>query len=65
MNNHPSPSLTLSVREFAKLAGVGEAAVRAEIAADRLPHRKFGKRGLIRILRGPALAALGVEGESS
>jgi hypothetical protein len=53
--------MTLTVAQYAKLAGVGEAAVRAEIAADRLPHRKFGKRGLIRILRGPALRELGAD----
>jgi len=57
--------LTLSVREFARLAGVGEAVVRSEVAANNLPHRKFGKRGLIRILRGPALAELGFDARES
>jgi hypothetical protein len=52
--------MTLTVAQYAKLAGVGESVVRHEIAANRLPHRKFGKRGIIRILRGPALAELGV-----
>jgi len=56
-----SEGLTLTVAQYAKLAGVGEAVVRAEIAAGRLPHRKYGRRGLIRILRGPALAELGFD----
>lgn len=50
--------MTLSVAEYAQLAGVGEMLVRQEIAANTLPHRRFGRRGLIRILRGPALAQL-------
>jgi hypothetical protein len=53
-----SERLTLSVTEYARLAGVGENVVRQEIATGRLPHRKYGKRGLIRILRRPALAEL-------
>ncbi|HEX3457699.1 MAG TPA: hypothetical protein VHR97_07055 [Candidatus Baltobacteraceae bacterium] len=53
--------MTLTVAQYAKLAGVGQAVVRMEIAAGRLPHRKYGKRGLIRILRGPALAELGFD----
>ncbi len=52
-------ALTMSVREFCRLAGVGEDVVRQELAAGRLPHRTFGRRKLIRILRGPALASLG------
>ncbi len=57
--------LTLSVAQYAKLAGVGENVVRQEIAAGRLPHRKFGKRGLIRILRRPALAQLQLDERES
>jgi hypothetical protein len=56
--SRPPERMTLSVAEYATLAGVGENVVRQEIAAGRLPHRKFGKRGLIRILRRPALAQL-------
>jgi hypothetical protein len=55
--------MTLTVAQYAKLAGVGQAVVRTEIAAGRLPHRKYGKRGLIRILRGPALAELGLDAQ--
>lgn len=62
MKNEHAPitpeRLTLTVAQYAKLAGVGENVVRQEIAAGRLPHRKFGRRGLIRILRAPALAQL-------
>jgi excisionase family DNA binding protein len=57
----PTKPLTMSVKQYAKLAGVGEHAVYQEIAAGRLPHRRFGLRGLIRILRRPALAQLGFE----
>lgn len=57
----PPERMTLTVAQYAKLAGVGQAVVRTEIAAGRLPHRKYGKRGLIRILRGPALAELGFD----
>ncbi len=53
--------ITLTVAQYAKLVGVGESVVRLEIAAGRLPHRKYGKRGLIRILRNPALAELGFD----
>lgn len=59
----PIEGMTLTVAQYAKLAGVGESVVRQEIAANRLPHRKFGKRGIIRILRAPALAELGVKPE--
>jgi hypothetical protein len=66
MTDHPTPtasceSLTMTVREYARLAGTGEGVVRQEIAADRIPHRKFGRRGLVRILRRPALEQLGIE----
>jgi hypothetical protein len=57
--------LTLTVAQYAKLAGVGENVVRQEIAAGRLPHRRYGKRGLIRILRGPALAQLRLDDRES
>jgi hypothetical protein len=57
--------LTLTVAQYAQLAGVGENVVRQEIAAGRLPHRKYGKRGLIRILRGPALAQLQLDERES
>jgi excisionase family DNA binding protein len=57
--------LTLTVAQYAKLVGVGENVVRQEIAAGRLPHRKFGKRGLIRILRGPAFAQLQLDERES
>jgi hypothetical protein len=57
--------LTLTVAQYARLAGVGENVVRQEIAAGRLPHRKFGKRGLIRILRRPALAQLQLDERES
>lgn len=57
--------LTLTVAQYARLAGVGENVVRQEIAAGRLPHRKYGKRGLIRILRGPALAQLQLDERES
>ena len=53
--------LTITVAQYARLAGVGQAVVRTEVAAGRLPHRKYGKRGLIRILRGPALSELGID----
>jgi excisionase family DNA binding protein len=58
-------SLTLTVREYAKLVGVGEGLVRQEIAAGRLPHKKLGKRGLIRILRRPALRELELDERES
>lgn len=53
--------LTMTVREYARIARVGENTVRADIAAERIPHKKMGRRGLIRILTRPALAALGLQ----
>lgn len=53
--------LTMSVSEYARIARVGENIVRADIAAERIPHKKMGRRGLIRILTRPALAALGLQ----
>jgi hypothetical protein len=50
--------LTMSVAEFAVASGLSEYVVRQELALDRIPHRRVGRRGLIRILRLPALAAL-------
>jgi len=52
--------LTMSVAEFAALSGLTEYTIRQEIALDRIPHRRCGRRGLVRILRGPALAQLGL-----
>jgi len=54
-------SLTMTVAEYAKIAGVGEAAVRVKLAAGGVPFTKYGR--LIRILRAPALAALGVQAD--
>ena len=58
--------LTMSVQEYVDLTGVGEFVVRRDIEAGRIPHRKYGRRGIIRILRAPALAQLGYdEGKSA
>ncbi len=65
MARHQPERMTLTVAQYAKLVGVGESVVRQEVAAGRLPHRKFGKRGLVRILRGPALAQLEHDGRES
>lgn len=51
--------LTLTVAQYARIAGVGEHSVREDIRLGRVPHVRAGKRGLIRILRIPALARLG------
>ena len=48
----------MSVREYVTLSGIPEHSVRQELAENRIPHQRVGKRGLIRILRPPALAAL-------
>jgi hypothetical protein len=61
-SSHDQP-LTMSVAEYVLASGIPEHSVRQELAAGRIPHRRVGKRGLIRILRLPALAAL--SGESS
>jgi hypothetical protein len=53
--------LTMSVAEYSRISGLTEYSVRAEIAADRIPHLRVGRRGLVRILRKPALARLGVD----
>lgn len=61
--------LTLTVAEYAKLRGSGEHSVREDLRAGKIPHIKCGRRGLLRILRRPALAQLGVtldsEGEGA
>ena len=48
----------MSVREFAEISGLTEYAIRQEVKLDRIPHRKVSRRGLIRILRIPAIEAL-------
>jgi hypothetical protein len=53
--------LTMSVAEYSRISGLTEYSVRAEIAAGRIPHLRVGRRGLVRILRRPALARLGVD----
>lgn len=50
----------MTVREYCALAGLGEHVVREDIRTGKIPHRLCGRRGLIRILRGPALAQLGI-----
>ena len=52
--------LTMSVAEYCRISGLTEYSVRGEIAAARIPHLRVGKRGLVRILRIPALAQLGI-----
>ena len=58
MSEEKATSLTMSVAEYSRVAGMSEYCVRLEIAADRIPHRRIGKRGLIRVLRRPALLQL-------
>jgi len=53
--------LTMSVAEFVAVSGMSEYVVRQEIALGRIPHRKVGRRGLVRILKVPALAELGFD----
>lgn len=48
----------MNVSEFVRASGWSEYTVRLELAANRIPHRRVGRRGLIKILRGPALAQL-------
>lgn len=57
--------LTMTVAEYVLASGIPEHSVRQELAAGRIPHRRVGKRGLIRILRLPALAALSGENAAS
>jgi hypothetical protein len=54
-------ALTMSVAEYCRVSGLTEYSARAEIAAGRIPHLRVGKRGLVRILRIPALAQLGID----
>ena len=56
-----SEPLTMSVAEYAAASGLSEYVVRQEVALDRIPHRRCSRRGLIRILRRPALAQLGLD----
>ena len=35
--------LTMSVSEYARIAGVGENIVRVDVAAERIPHKKMGQ----------------------
>lgn len=52
--------LTMSVREYCQLTGEGEFAVRQDLRAGKIPHVLSGARGLIKILRRPALARMGL-----
>lgn len=54
----PQPP-TLTVKQYCELSGEGEHAVRADLLAGKIPHIRSGRRGLVKILRGPALARLG------
>jgi hypothetical protein len=60
MEKNPEP-LTMTVKEYARVSGASEYVVRQEVTAGRIPHRRFGRRGLIKILRRPALTELGFE----
>jgi hypothetical protein len=55
MNDEP---LTMSVAEYVAASGVSEYSVREDIRLGRIPVIKVGKRGLVRILRRPAMARL-------
>jgi hypothetical protein len=61
MREDPQEPLTMTVKEYARVSGASEYVVRQEITAGRIPHRRFGRRGLIKILRRPALTDLGFE----
>lgn len=50
--------LTMSVREFSAISGLSEYTIRQEVVLGRIPHRRVGRRGLVRILRIPAIAGL-------
>lgn len=52
--------LTMSVAEYSRVSGLTEYSVRVEVAAGRIPHLRVGRRGLVKILRRPALAQLGL-----
>lgn len=53
--------LTMTVAEYVAISGEGEHAVRRDIAAGQIPHVLSGTRGLVKILRIPALRRLGLE----
>jgi hypothetical protein len=57
--------LTMSVKQYAAASGLSEYTVRQELALERIPHLRCGRRGLIKILRKPALAMLGVTEDST
>jgi hypothetical protein len=65
VSNSTERPLTMSVADYVAASGIPEYSVRQEIAAGRIPHWRVGKRGLIRILRLPAMAALVEEGPST
>lgn len=54
----PRTPLTMTVAEYSKISGLSEFCVRQELRLKRIPHRRVGRRGLVRILRVPAIAAL-------
>jgi hypothetical protein len=56
-----SESLTMSLREYLLISGRKEYATREDIRAGKIPHVLCGRRGIIRILRVPALAQLGLD----
>ncbi|HEY6326561.1 MAG TPA: hypothetical protein VIW73_08655 [Candidatus Cybelea sp.] len=57
------PGLTMTVREYCAATGEGEHAVRQDLRAGKIPHVLSGRRGLVKILRKPALARMGLSGE--
>jgi hypothetical protein len=59
--NRCNLTLTMTVAEYAAISGEGERAIRRDIAAGQIPHVLSGRRGLIKILRIPALRRLGLE----
>jgi hypothetical protein len=56
----PNDPLYITVREYVALTGLPEYTVRVELRLNRIPHRRVGHRGLIKILRAPALRAAGL-----
>jgi hypothetical protein len=55
-----SDSLTMTVAEYCAVSGEGEHAVREDVRLNKIPHVLSGRRGLIKILKRPALARLGL-----
>ncbi len=51
----------MSVEHYCRLSGIGETAVREDLRANKIPHIRAGKRGLLKILTVPALRALGLD----